>query len=368
MMNRICFVLPSAYHLFAKKDGLIGGAEVNFYYLATELAHKEEYSVEFLVGDFEQNNVEEIDNVRLIKIKHLNFDIYNKLYHQFTWRYFLIKSILTNPSDIYITTTISFYFLYLAFLVKFIKRKKLVFRVASDFDVNGFFTNNNGLRGKLFKLLLKKVDKIVCQNQNQKELLLKTERLNACVIPNGFPVNNIETIDTKRDSILWVGKSDANKNPMLFIKMVHLFPDEKFVMIINGNNSIKQNIMNECKDLPNLKIIDFVSFFEIDSFFKRAKCFVNTSDIEGFPNTFIQAGLNGCPILSFNVNPDNMITKYSLGFFCEGSFENAVDFIQNLDNEKINHFGKNSLNYVTEFNNINNSVRLYHEILSGLNK
>ena len=49
-------------------------------------------------------------------------------------------------------------------------------------------------------------------------------------------------------------------------------------------------------------------------FFQNVKIFVNTSTYEGFPNTFIEAWKNGIPVISLNVNPDDIITAYSLGF------------------------------------------------------
>ena len=59
--------------------------------------------------------------------------------------------------------------------------------------------------------------------------------------------------------------------------------------------------------IPNVKFIEFVPFEEIDDYFANAKLFINTSDDEGFPNTFIQARNNGTPVISFNVDPDNIL-------------------------------------------------------------
>ena len=43
-----------------------------------------------------------------------------------------------------------------------------------------------------------------------------------------------------------------------------------------------------------------------------AKLFINTSDLEGFPTTYLQAWQRGVPVLSF-VNPDDLINPNRLG-------------------------------------------------------
>jgi hypothetical protein len=52
---RICFIAPKAYLLFNPDvKELFGGAEVDLYFLATELARDKNYAAGFITADYEQ--------------------------------------------------------------------------------------------------------------------------------------------------------------------------------------------------------------------------------------------------------------------------------------------------------------------------
>ena len=48
---------------------------------------------------------------------------------------------------------------------------------------------------------------------------------------------------------------------------------------------------------------------------------MNTSEWEGWPNSFIQAGLGRTALLSLDVNPDGIFERFGLGFFAAGDME-----------------------------------------------
>jgi glycosyltransferase involved in cell wall biosynthesis len=58
--------------------------------------------------------------------------------------------------------------------------------------------------------------------------------------------------------------------------------------------------------LPNLEVLGFQPLPEVEKQFDRARVLISTSEMEGFPNVFLQAMRRGIPIVSF-VDPDGMV-------------------------------------------------------------
>ena len=123
------------------------------------------------------------------------------------------------------------------------------------------------------------------------------------------------------------------------------------------------NVNEAAKSLKNLKLIDYVPFHRIQDYFDKAKAYVCTSELEGFPNTFIQACLGGTPIISYCINPSNMIEEYDLGCFCHNDSERAVNFIKDLDSKKSNKFIDNLQKYVALKHNIYDTAENYLNLM-----
>jgi glycosyltransferase involved in cell wall biosynthesis len=64
--------------------------------------------------------------------------------------------------------------------------------------------------------------------------------------------------------------------------------------------------------LPNVQFHGVVPYHEIGKFFERARVLVNTSETEGFPNTFLQAWSHGAPVVTF-LDPNELIAREGLG-------------------------------------------------------
>ncbi|RKY07229.1 MAG: hypothetical protein DRP56_06090 [Planctomycetota bacterium] len=320
---KICFVSPKAYPVFNPKvKGTIGGAEIDFYYLSTELAKDDRFDISIVVADYGQEDHELIENVKVIKGGKFKGSVLWNTYK--FWAAFRKAS-----SDIYLIKSISWgIFLLGLFCLK--NRKEFVYRTAHSSHCDGAYIKRNPIKGWLFKKVIRNAKIVFTQNKSDQSDLLRTARVKSIYIPNGHRATKAKT--SLRDEILWVGRSAAFKNPELFLRLAESYKNEKFVMICQkatGDRSFL-SLVEKASRLDNLEFIEGVSFDKIEHYFAKAKVFINTSDSEGFPNTFIQACKHGVPILSTNVNPDGFLDKYKCGICADGDHSRVAEALRDL--------------------------------------
>jgi len=354
--------MPKAYPLFNPNiEAVFGGAEVDLYYLATELAKDKDFDVSFITADYGQQPAETIEDVRIIK--SLNFKENPLLGAIKIWR-----KLNEANSDIYVLKTAS-PGTPLTALFCLLKHRFFVYRTASSRECNGLYLNEHFFSGRAFKWSLRKASIVFVQNEDDKKNLLKTTAVTSIVIPNAHRLT--ESPKTKRDIILWVGRSAPIKRPILFIKLAKQWPGEKFTFICQratGDENYDE-LVARAKSVKNLEFIERVPFSEVEDYFRRAKVFVNTSESEGFPNTFIQACKYAVPILSLNVNPDGFLDKYKCGICCNDDWERFVESLEFLLEENRNgQFGRRAIKYVEQKHDAAKIVEQYKQHFAGLGK
>jgi glycosyltransferase involved in cell wall biosynthesis len=67
-------------------------------------------------------------------------------------------------------------------------------------------------------------------------------------------------------------------------------------------------------EIPNLELTGPVPYQKVNSYYARSRLLVNTSSMEGFPNSFLQAWIRGVPVIS-TFDPGNLIIREGLGQF-----------------------------------------------------
>ncbi len=359
----VSFFMKDAYPLFNPSySGVFGGAEVDLYMLSRELAKNNQFKITFFVGDYGQPDVDIIDKVTLVKLKFSDLHRYVSPYYKIIRRLYIAKALFTDSSDILVTKTASDTLGLMVLINKLLKCKKVVFKCGSDIDADiAYWKQKNLFIYYIYKLSLKFVDAFICQTRNQQVLLDAGLAARSSIIKNGFPLHEGSSAFAK-EHILWVSRYDYMKQPELFIRLARAMPGEQFVMIMPGAEKIPAATVAEIGKTDNLTFIDNVPFHAIQDYFNRAKCFVNTSSFEGFPNTFIQAFLGATPILSFYVNPDRCLDTYGLGCFCNGNLQEAVAFINSLDEETIKQYGNHARQYAAENHNIAHITEQYRQL------
>lgn len=364
--KKVCFISLFAYGIFNPKVNLkFGGSETQMYFLADKLAKNSDFTVDFIVLDVGQDNVEMYDGVRVIKAYKRGGGIANMFGGFLKMFSVLMKA---NP-DIIVCRAFGREVGVSALYAK-IFGKKLIYSLANDQDYSGKFFND--LAGKIFQFGFMMADWYVAQSQIQADGLKKIypkKSDKVAVIKNSWPDEALALAE--KDSILWVGSSADLKQPEIFLDLAEAFPQEKFVMVMaksKQNEGKWEELSARAKNISNLSLIESVPLKEIDFYFSKAKVLVSTSSSEGFPNVFLQAARVKTPILSLAVDPDNFIVNYDAGIVCSGDYEKFKEGLKILlaQEEIRNKKGENLYQYFKAEHDLGKNIKKWEELLRVL--
>jgi glycosyltransferase involved in cell wall biosynthesis len=127
--------------------------------------------------------------------------------------------------------------------------------------------------------------------------------------PRGVP-NAVKDID-----VLWVSNLRTLKRPELALELARQLPGVRFMLAggpMPGGQTYFDDVRAAAARLPNVTMPGAVRYRDSAALFDRARIFLNTSSIEGFPNTFLQAWIRGVPVVSF-FDPDGLVARKNLG-------------------------------------------------------
>ena len=368
---KICFCALNAYPLLAKSNfEFIGGAELQQVLIAKELA-KNGYDVSFVVFDEGQKPLELVDGISIYTSVKRGYSLTGP-----KTIYSAIKKIWNAmekaDGDIYFQRCASYFTGFVA-LFCLLKGKKFVFQMAHDSDADGSFIKNSHLYAKaLYYFGIKRANIVTAQNTFQQQLLKKTYGRNSELIKNICFTEKIDKSSSKTLTVLWAGTIKKEKQPELFLELAKALPEAKFQMIGASPKNIGayyENFQEMAKKIKNLEMVGFVPYHLINQYFIKSSVFVNTSTLEGFPNTFLQAWMTYTPVISLNVDPDEVICKNNSGFHSK-TFNQMVNDTKLLLNEETlrNQLGLNGRMYLEAEHDSNKIIQKYMKIFDNLIK
>ena len=305
----ICFVSMAMYPMLVGAEDIdfAGGGEMQQAVLARVL-HADGYRVSVLTADFGQPEFVESDGIEIHRvpapgkrgIKGLRFihplmsDIVNTLQR-------------IDPDVMYFRVA-GFRLAAVAWYAK-IRHKAFIYACASDREFQDRSVSKFSRRDEfLFRLSLRSASAVLVQNVRQQELLQANFAREAVLMPNCYAEPGVARATPLR-SVLWVGTFKPVKRPDLFIELARRNPSLQFVMVggVDHSNDLNgqyyESMQQAAATVPNLEFVGFVPLVKINAYFDRASLLVNTSDSEGFPNTFLQSWIRGIPTISF-VKPE----------------------------------------------------------------
>lgn len=217
---------------------------------------------------------------------------------------------------------------------------------------------------------VKNASAIVVQTYEQMALLKKNFNRDCVVIRNGHPVPTPPFKKTSPPVVLWVSKVKHVKRLELFLDLAQKLKDTpaRFVYIGRSPDTPYHNALNtRAKGLSNVEHLGELSYEQTNKQIAEASVLVNTSISEGYPNTFIQAWMRETPVVSLNVDPDDLLEKKRIGF-CSGHFEQFVSDVKSLieDKEKRKQIGKKSRQYAIENHNIEEIGKKFLDLFEQL--
>lgn len=331
---KICFVGLDNLPVLSEEYNMhgIGGEQVQQTLLAKAFASRG-HQVSMIVYDYGQPKIHLKDGITAYRAFRQNSGIpVIRFFHPRwtkTW-----AALRQANADVYYSSCAG---MQLGLLALFCKQydRRLVFRVAHDSDCRPSDLLIKYKRDiKIYEYGLARANKIFVQTLRQQADLLKnygrTSSLARMLVQPA-----LENVERDVD-VLWVNNVRQFKRPDLFIELVKRLPKLRFRMVGGEQQDSKElysKIMQEAKRLPNLTFCGRVPYHAMWENYARARVFVNTSDSEGFPNSYLQAWAHGTPTVVF-FDPDNIISEAKLGLCATSIAEMAEHILFLLKNQR----------------------------------
>ncbi|MGV3710336.1 MAG: glycosyltransferase family 4 protein [Gemmatimonas sp.] len=218
--------------------------------------------------------------------------------------------------------------------------RPLVVSIASDMSFAPYVYENSterdpyGVEGRHAWFAMAQAQALVVQTERQQQLVQQRLQRQSTLIRNPAPGATRAAPRTSPQyggRLLWIGRIDPNKRPAEALALAGLLPHRSMIVVCNNIEAGHPGLIQRFQQQhPNLMLADQVSFTDIDDLFRFSDVLVNTSVVEGFPNTFLQAGMHGLPIVSMTVDPDGVLQNLGCGVVADDTRAGLAGSIEAL--------------------------------------
>lgn len=410
-MLRVCFVcLPAASVINPKLRGPVGGTETRAWLFARTLARRDDTRVTFVVrhrqpmdglvdGVIIRTYVDRVFNLfeqvglcvarrpgfPWLKLRRWKASLLWQFPAAVAVRLFSPRPEATRPAphfqnvdcDVFCTfgvQTVSATVIASAHAAG----KRAILVLGSDGDLDPKFltdpdyVNPYGDRASDCRFILDQADVIVCQTPEQQQVLKDRFGRDGIVIENPIDLEDFDrrirdvaagapdpatpraprSPDIKTRLVLWVGRAESiHKRPMLAIDIAKRLPEIPFILVMNPRDPAEEARVRAAAP-PNVTIRDHVPPPEMPGLMASSLALLNTSSLEGFANTFLQAGAARIPVVSLVVG-DTYLEASQAGLCCHGDINRAVqalsDYARSPTSRK--QAGQHARRYVEQHHN-----------------
>jgi glycosyltransferase involved in cell wall biosynthesis len=219
-------------------------------------------------------------------------------------------------------------------------RIPFVFAVSSPDDLKVFWYRIDNPKNYFLTQLLK-ARQLVKSFYNYFGLLLSdgVTSLNSKYLEK-VPIKNKVTVwnAMENDSIpfswprpyfLWVSNIKPIKRPEIYLKLAQKLSEENldvdFLMVGSIKSDHYRLLIHETETTANFHYLGLKTPNEVNGILKNSIALIHTCLPEGFGNNFIQAWHSGCPTITYEFDPENLIRGEQLGFVADNNFDNLVE-------------------------------------------
>lgn len=255
----------------------------------------------------------------------------------------------------------------LAYLAARRVRAKFILGLASDLDAMNFAMRfkhqyslslvslwkfSSGLLIEMvYPFLLRKADTVFVQHEGQKQILLK-KNIKSVVFPNLIDMTQIPVVsDPAHVDIIYVGSLDRRKGFIDFFNLVKKAPGHKFKVVGKPRDETGDLYYEKLKSCGNVELLGHLNHSDTMLQIANSKALISTSQMEGFPNVFIEAWACGIPVFSLYVDLGTLIKKERLGVVANGNLNILLEAIENYDSTE--EFAKRAKTYVEKHHDLN---------------
>jgi len=307
-----------------------GGAEKQLYLLASQLHQSGEDVCVFSIteGEFWEHKLKDIG------VKVVNIGLATSRFYRLVKLYKLIKAY--RPDIFY-----SFHFYTSSYVA-------IIGRLLGIFSIGSIRSNGNS-KGKAAYLHFHLPHAIIANSKHglanaQKNFLWK--RKNVTLLANAInkpPMQKMgEKLKGEKFRILFVGRLEQPKRPLLFLKLVQIIHEQAYQnieAIILGDGTLKAAMEAYCSSNHLEEIVTFKgNVLNVLEYMHHADMLLCTSEREGTPNVILEAMAMELPIVSANFDGaiDLLGKKSERGFVfnTEQELVEIVSSIQQVHPEK----------------------------------
>lgn len=333
---KICFWGNISGALNGETDG---GGELQLGLLAKALARG---GNEVVVIDYEvEGDYITEDGIKVFKIEGWNTGI--RVIRSFTHRLpKLYKSLKAQKADVYYCRIRDFRHI-LAFWAARKVKGKFVLGLASDLDAmnfsmrlkhqyrvsaKGLWSFSSGILIEIiYPFLLRKSDLVLVQHQGQKNIL-KKKGIRSQIVSNLIDISKfpISSKSVQKDFI-YIGWLSQRKGFPEFFEIVKKCPKQTFKIVGPPCDKSGYLFYKKLSTFDNVTLLGKLSHDDVLKNIINSQALISTSQMEGFPNVFIEAWACGIPVLSLYVDPGDTIKKENLGIVTHGNQHELIGAI-----------------------------------------